>query len=238
MKERERIKIALPSGELEQDVIRFMQAIGLDLNLVPRRYLVEVENMPIDFVIIRASSIPAFVKDSRSKLKAGITGSDIIWESGMEKGTGEEVPISTLIPNAKRSSLYIGMTKAFADSIRSNKRKEPQIPDLSETMIATKYPRIATDTLREYCPGLPTIYAVAGADEALQFVFPDYCVGIVGIIASGMTREANGVEVLKKFYDVTIQMIETGEKLTLQDISILNDLRNRIAVAIQRRRDI
>lgn len=39
MKESERIKIGLPSGELQKDVIQFMKEIGLDFETVPRRYL-------------------------------------------------------------------------------------------------------------------------------------------------------------------------------------------------------
>jgi len=39
MKETERVKIALPSGELQRDVEGFMNTIGMDFTAVPRRYL-------------------------------------------------------------------------------------------------------------------------------------------------------------------------------------------------------
>jgi len=54
---QERLICGLPKGELEK----------------------------VDFVLIRASDIPRFVKDETSSLKFGITASDIIWESGMGK---------------------------------------------------------------------------------------------------------------------------------------------------------
>lgn len=39
MKESERLKIALPSGELQKDTLQFMRDIGLDFAAVDRRYL-------------------------------------------------------------------------------------------------------------------------------------------------------------------------------------------------------
>lgn len=37
--EKERLKIAIPSGQLEKDVLQFLRGIGLDFTAVPRRYL-------------------------------------------------------------------------------------------------------------------------------------------------------------------------------------------------------
>lgn len=39
MKESERLKIAIPSGELEKDVLGFIKDIGLDYAAYDRRYL-------------------------------------------------------------------------------------------------------------------------------------------------------------------------------------------------------
>lgn len=39
MKENERLRIALPSGELEKDVLTYMQYLGLDFAAIDRRYL-------------------------------------------------------------------------------------------------------------------------------------------------------------------------------------------------------
>lgn len=39
MKENERLRFALPSGELEKDVQDFMKKIGLDFTAADRRYL-------------------------------------------------------------------------------------------------------------------------------------------------------------------------------------------------------
>lgn len=39
MKENERLKMAVPSGELEKDVLDFMRTIGLEFTAINRRYL-------------------------------------------------------------------------------------------------------------------------------------------------------------------------------------------------------
>lgn len=36
---KERLKIAIPSGELEKDVLQFLRDIGLNFTAIPRRYL-------------------------------------------------------------------------------------------------------------------------------------------------------------------------------------------------------
>lgn len=230
MKEIERLKIALPSGELEKNVLGFVQDIGLNFTSIDRRYLISVENMPIDLVIVRASSIPVLITDKRSELKAGITGSDIIWESGMDKNTGEEMPIS-----AKNSRLYIGVTRRFSNYLKNEKSKIPSVQDLSGIMIATKYPRIAKDVFSQKSIEDILIYPIPGTDEAMQYIFSN-CDGILGIISSGTTVERNDVDVLETFHEVTVRMIQASGKLTEQDINILNDFRERVAIAIEKRR--
>lgn len=191
--------------------------------------------MPIDFVLMRASSIPSVVKAEESKTKAGITGSDILWEATLKVDNGEEIPLYQFNPDAKRSSLYIGITKGFADFVRDQKQREPEAVDLTGSMVATKYPRIANGVLRGYGVRTPIILHVDGTDEAMQYAFPS-CIGILGIISSGKTRERNDIEILEIFYDVSLRMVTGVEKLNKKDADILNDFREQIAVALQRRR--
>lgn len=201
---------------------------------------IEVTNVPIDFVVIRANSIPSFVKNEESSLKAGITGSDIIWEAGDGKDVGEEIPIYELNPDAKKSCLYIGVTDKFYWSTINPfcAYEDPVDPvkSLSGISIATKYQRITREVLEEKSVGDVKIIPVIGTDEAMQYVLK--CEGILGILSSGKTAQANDIRVLEIFYDVTIRMIEAKDKLTQRDLEILDELKNRIAVAVQRRRMI
>jgi len=98
---QERLTCGLPKGELEKDILSFIQSIGVNVSTSERNYFIQSDSFPVDFVLIRASDIPRFVQDKTSALKFGITGSDIIWESGMGKDNGEEIPIYELNPYAK-----------------------------------------------------------------------------------------------------------------------------------------
>lgn len=236
MKENERLTIALPSGELQEDVIGFMKNIGLDFTVIDRRLLIKVDNMPIDFVILRASDIPQRVEDKRTKAKAGITGSDIIWNAGMGKDFGEDIPINELNSQSKKSSLYIGVTNNFYRYILNHSARDPQIKDLSSCMVVTKYPRISQEVFAERQADNVEIFPVAGTDEAMQYILP--CDGILGIISSGKTIAANDIKILEIFYQVTIKMIKSPNKLTNRDCMLLDDFRERIAIAIQRKRMI
>lgn len=238
MKETERVKIALPNGELRKDMLEFMSAIGLDFNAIDRRYLIPVNNMPVDFVIIRASSVPAFVTDEKSELKAGITGNDILWEAGMGKEFGEEIPVETFVPDCKKPSLYVGVTNDFynfADD-RLTGFGDPSVYCLSGFTVTTKFPNIASEYFREKSIKNVSIFPVPGTDEAIQYAYR--CEGILGIKESGITVDANDIWILDVFYKVTARMIEASDKLTRRDRDILNDLRERIAVAIERKRMI
>lgn len=231
----ERLKIALPSGELESDVLGFMKNIGLEFNRIDRRYFIPVDNMPIDFIVIRASEIPGITRAEQSVVKAGITGSDIIWEAGIGIDAGEEMPVLTLNPSAKQSALFIGITEDFAAFVKKERARKPEAFDLTGGLVATKYPYIASGILRGKDARNVTVMKVGGTDEAMQYAYPD-CIGIVGTISSGDTTRANGIEVLDVFYDVTTRMIQAANKLSSRDADLLDDLREKIAVAIQKKR--
>lgn len=215
---------------------------------------IQVENVPIEFVIIRASSIPDLVTDQNSTVKAGVTGSDIIWEAGMAKRNpvfgllrksvqdmcgigiggrefGEYLPVD----DTKNATLYIGVTKNFAEKIRKEQSRSPKVEDLEGWMLATKYPRIAYEILTEREVMQTTIFPVRGTDESMQYVFPN-CVGILGVMSSGETVKQNEIELLEAIQKVTIHMIEKKGKMSRRDADVLDDVRNRINRVIQERK--
>lgn len=191
--------------------------------------------MPIDFVLMRANSIPGIVNNEQSTIKIGYTGSDILWEAGLGRDAGEELPVSWLNSSAKKSSLYIGITKSFAEYIKNQQAREPRVEDLEGSKVATKFPCIAYQVFTQREINDVEIFPIPGTDEAMQYAFTN-CYGILGIKSSGLTTERNEIEVLENFYKVTVRMVQAAEKLTRRDEEILNDLRARIASAIQRRK--
>jgi ATP phosphoribosyltransferase len=229
------MRVALPSGELEKDVLRFLKVIGFSIPEREKTLLLPITNAPIDLVITRASDVPRLVTDERSTIKAGITGSDIIWESRLGKDNGFMLPIQEFFPKPTTPSLFIGITEPFARKIQTEEFREVKITDLQNKMVVTKFPNIATELLAERNVQCVEIFPSPGKTEAWQYIFSD-CVGIVDIVDSGETIQANDILLLEKFYEVTIRMIEASEKLSRREQTILNDLKEQITVAIQRRR--
>jgi len=232
MSTEKRLRLAIPNGELKQDVIQFMQKIGLQFDAPNRKYLLPVKNIPIDFLVARASDVPRIVHDSRSLVKAGITGNDLIWEAGLDPENGEKLPIDILVPNAKKWFLGVGINSGFVTKIKEEQRREATVADLAQTMVATEYPRVASQYFKERDVCGVEIYQVGGTNEAMQFVFPN-CFSSLGVFCTGETANANGIWILDNFYEGAIQMIEAKEKLNRRDREIIDDLREKIAVAIK-----
>lgn len=165
--------------------------------------------------------------DGSSNISVGLTGSDIIWESGLGKDFGEKIPIYELKKESKESSLYLGVYPRFSDRVRT-------VQDLNGKTIATKYPRITREVTLE--KGIEVdIKEFAGSIEGLGKIY-SYLYGLVDIISSGETARANGIKILEIFYKVSLRMIDAPGKMTTMELSIFEDFRELIAVALQRKR--
>lgn len=197
---------------------------------------INIENMPIDFVIIRASSIPTLIKAEKSQLKAGITGSDILWEAGMGRDAGEKIPVEKFAPNYQSPMLFIGMTKQFSEYIQQENGRKTLTRDLAGKMIVTKFPRITREVFTEKDVKEVEIFPMPGTTEAIQYIFAD-CYGILDVISTGRTTAANDIQTIEKFYQVTLRMIESPS-ISRQEKDILDQLREIIFLAVQRKRMI
>ncbi len=186
----------------------------------------------MDLVILRASDIPRIVLDKRSITKAGISGGDIFWEAGLGQEAGEKLPVKEFVPDAKTSRLFIGVTEKFAKKIAT-----VSVSSLTGQMIVTKYPNIAQEILDERGVERYTLFSAAGKTEGMQYAYPD-CYGIVDVTSTESTVKANNIIVLERFYTSTVRMIEAADKITSRDRAILDDFRDRIAIALQKRRMI
>lgn len=234
MSSNERLRLAMPNGELRRDVLFFMKAIGLNFPDPGRNYFIEVDKMPLDLIIVRASDVARIVYDDKSQCKTGITGSDLLWEAGY-KDCGMQLPVGTLYPEAKKWSLHVGITKAFREYISQRYERGALLQDLNGTMMATAYPHIAADYLAEHNLDNVKVFPVGGTDEAIQYVYPN-CYSVLGLYSSGATSRANGLQVLDMFHQGTIKMIEEQDGMSRLHVDTLNDLKEKIARSIEQAR--
>lgn len=186
-------------------------------------------NLPVEIVFMRASEIPMVVKDERSIIKAGLTGSDILWEAGQGKDAGLEVPIYKYYPwnSEKQPTLCIGMVREFMERIRNQEGRNPVVNDLSGYMLTTKLPNIAKEYLAEKGIENVEVLKVGGTDEAMQYAYPN-CYGLLGVVDTGRTAKDNGIGILDAFYPVTVRWIQVNSGLNQWEQRILEELKDRL----------
>ncbi|PJE67687.1 ATP phosphoribosyltransferase [Candidatus Shapirobacteria bacterium CG10_big_fil_rev_8_21_14_0_10_40_9] len=234
------MNIVIPKGEQFNGVMQFFNEIGLEIpeNRNPRDFKIPVRNIPLILIPFRAGDIPKIVLDNRSSAKAGITGSDVIWESSYDLGTdrneGETLPLDELVEDPPKSSLYLGATQEYADIIIDKFERDIEPTDLNGKTIVTIYPNITKEYLKSKNMDRSQIYTISGQDEAAQYVFN--LEGILGIKSTGKTIEANRIVIIDEFFEVATILATFGtDKLTTRDMQLLNDLREMTWLALKKR---
>ncbi len=234
-----RLQLALPTGELEGSVKKFLCVIGLDVPDAERTYRISMNRPDVDLLFFRASAIPGLVRDIDSDIQAGITGSDILLENrdffNYAIADMPEIPIFELVPEAPRSRLYFGVTERFANKIAAEEGRPPTIYDASGQTIITKFPNISRRYARWNGLEQVRIDTVAGTDEAYQYAYSDKDF-ILGIVSTGKTLEANDIRVLEIVLDVTVKLVESREKIGRSARSTLNDLWELMTVTLLKKR--
>lgn len=223
MKDRERLTMAFPGGELQEDVLRAMSANGIEYTRQNKKLKIEVTNMPVDLVVVRASSVPKLTTDPKSRIQGGMTGSDILWESGMDASTGEAIVIPSPVTP---SSIFIGATEEFIEEVEATYQREVKVSDLEGRMVVTKFPRIASDLFTERSVTVK-LFPEAGKTEAMQYAYD--CPGIVDVINTGLTVKANKMRVINKAHTVSTRIFEAPVgKATRVQTEIFDAFRNML----------
>lgn len=184
-------------------------------------------DMPVDLILTRASSIPGFVQDPISDLKAGITGSDILWEAGRNTSYGDRLPLEMKLDQLKQSWLYVGITRNLYKELEIRNRRKPKASDLRKTRIATKFPNITRDYFKTQGVEDLDIVTVAGTDEAMQFIFPN-CYGILGVLSTKKTIQANRIEVVEVFYKMEVRIFKEEAKMSSSENQIFEKFKAAI----------
>ena len=183
-----RYQILLPGGELLPQLLSFLNQAGLRVAFTDKCYKYSLPNLPLDLIIVRASSVPEILTNPLfPTVLGGFTGSDVLWESGWSP--------STPLPVPPPSTLFIGSTSDIAN-----------LQQLTGTTIATKYPKVAKDYFRTQ--NIPVnIYYIPGKDEALPYL-SNQIQAILGIRQTGQTLAENNLKILQDIVPCTINWLQ------------------------------
>lgn len=78
-KEKEKIRLGIPKGSLQEYTLKIFKAAGFDIDVPERGYFLRIDDPEIDCFLLRPQEIPKYVE--QGKLDLGISGDDWILET-------------------------------------------------------------------------------------------------------------------------------------------------------------
>ncbi len=173
---RERLRLAVPNkGRLVEPTLGLLHDAGLLFEEHDRSLVARVQNHPLDILFVRTGDVIEFVADGVAD--AGVTGVDILAESGIE--------LTTL------RALGYGRCR-LAAAVPSDSPFQA-IGDLGGSRVATSHPNVARRFFA--AQGIPVeLISLSGAVEvAPRLGLAD---AIVDLVSSGSTLAMNGLRVI------------------------------------------
>lgn len=193
--ERDTLRIALTKGRLERNAIKLFEKLGLDcenLNDKGRKLFLTIPNENIQVVFGKAADVITYVEHGVCDM--GVVGMDTIME---HEGSFYEV-------------LDLGFGKCrFA---LAAPKDTDFFSGYSIKKVATKYPKVAREYFEEKGMDVKIIKIEGSVELAPLLSLAD---GIVDLVETGGTLEANGLAVIEYIRKISARLIvnETSMKL-------------------------
>jgi ATP phosphoribosyltransferase len=206
------ITIALPKGRLQEQTASYLSGFGITVKEESRRLDYYDEKNGLRFLFVKNSDVPAYVNYGAAAL--GISGSDIIYESGFEFLKLAKLPFGStricLAGYEKDKDLFFkaGVTGSFIREIR----------------IATKFVRFTRNYFSE--KELPVqIIKLSGSIELAPILgLSDF---IVDLVETGTTLKENNLAVIEELGRTEVRIIANSSLYKL-NYKKIDDLINKL----------
>lgn len=173
---RERLRLAIPNkGRLVEPTLDLLHSAGLVFEEHDRSLVARVQNHPLDVLFVRTGDVVEFVNDGVAE--AGITGADILAESGIA------LPVL--------SRLGYGRCR-LAAAVPADAPYET-IADLAGTRVATSHPTVTRRFFGEQSIPVEVITLSGAVEVAPRLGLAD---AIVDLVSTGSTLAMNGLRPL------------------------------------------
>jgi len=181
------LRVALPKGRLQRDVLRALGELGpSDEDLGSRQLVLPGRTGALTFVLVKDPDVPAYVEHGAADL--GVIGLDVLRER-------EADVLEPLTTSFGRCRLCI-CAREQTDLARLAQR--------GTLRVASKYRALAAQALMER--GLPAeLIPLSGSVELAVLV--DLADAIVDIVETGGTLKANGLVVKEEIFVSTARVI-------------------------------
>lgn len=199
------IKLALPTGSLENNTFELFEKADLTIVRNPRQHIAFIKELPIEIIVMRPQHIPEFVH--QGICGAGICGQDCVLENE-----------SQVVEIAK---LYYGRTTWGNVYKVVLFGQDNGITDLSEipagSKIISEYPNLTTKFFKKLGINVNINFSYGGTEAQVPNPYP---FGVC-ITETGQSLIANNLKIIKVLCETTTVLIanqnalDTGEKAEL-----------------------
>jgi ATP phosphoribosyltransferase len=201
------LRIAIQkSGRLSEDSLKLIKECGIDVTSVGAQLKATASNFPIEILFLRDDDIPGYVADGVADI--GIVGENVYVEKKKKVEEVKKLGFS-------KCRLSIGVPKSF---------EYKSIADLNGLSIATSYPEILSDYLKEHQVN-SSIHEISGSVEIAPGI--GLADAICDIVSSGSTLISNGLKEVEVVFKSEAIMIGFPG-LSAAKRAILNELLFRI----------
>lgn len=193
------LRIGIPSkGRLSEVAIDLLKSSGLNFSTYNRSLFARVREMPLDVTFLRADDIPVLCAEGA--IDMGITGSDLIVESGTEVETRLDT----------RLELGFGRCRLAVCVPESSPIRD--VKELDGLRIATSFPTVTKGYLATHGATAHVVSLSGSVEVMISLGIAD---AIVDLVETGSTLAANGLRILSEighYQCVLIQNHEQREK--------------------------
>ncbi len=173
---RERLRLAVPNkGRLVDPTLDLLHSAGLVFEEHDRSLVARVQNHPLDILFVRTGDVVEFVNDGVAE--AGITGADILAESG------------AALPILSR----LGYGKCRLAAAVAADAPYQAIADLAGTRIATSHPNVTRRFFADQAIPVEVITLSGAVEVAPRLGLAD---AIVDLVSTGSTLSMNGLRAI------------------------------------------
>lgn len=193
----ERIRIALQkSGRMAEDSLALLKNCGLHIAHSRDQLFCRIKELPIDVLLVRDDDIPNFVNSGICDL--GIVGENVF----AEMKCAIEGFSATILERLGFSLCRLSIAVPDSGSINT-------INALAGTTIATSYPHLLEDFLRQHKIKAKTLVMTGSVEVAPRLKIAD---AICDIVASGATLTTNNLRELTVILQSQALLIRPAQK--------------------------
>jgi ATP phosphoribosyltransferase len=173
---RDRLRLAIPNkGRLLENTLALLKDAGLVFEAHDRSLVARVQNHPLDILFVRTGDVVEFVHDGVAE--AGITGGDILAESGVE------------LPVLRQ----LGYGRCRLTAAVSADAPYEAIGDLAGVRIATSHPNVTRRFFADQGITVEVVPLSGAVEVAPRLGLAD---AIVDLVSTGSTLQMNGLRAI------------------------------------------